>query len=363
MRRAVETCLDSKGVDRVIVSTDDRFIAEEATSSGAQVVFRPAEISGDVASSESAVIHVLETLADSGESLPELTLLVQCTSPFTMSNDLDRLIEAAATCDSAFTSVPSHVFLWKPTSDDSLTGVNHNESERLPRQMLEPEFAESGNAYVMRTESFLHHRHRFFGKIGTVTIDPTRALEIDTPTDLELARALASVVEQTRKPGAEELQQIRAVVFDFDGVLTDDSVIVDEDGRESVIAHRGDGLGIGALRAAGYSLLILSKEQNPVVAARALKLGVEVVQGCDDKKTALVAWLDVNGISSADCAYVGNDVNDLEAMVYVGLPVCPIDARPEVQAVSRWVLSKPGGRGAARELADTLLSAVAQKYA
>ncbi len=146
-------------------------------------------------------------------------------------------------------------------------------------------------------------------------------------------------------------------MFDFDGVLTDDTVIVHQDGTEAVTAHRGDGMGISALRTAGVRVLILSKERNPVVSARGAKLGVEVVQGCDDKLPEVLDWMVRHGVDPARCAYVGNDVNDLEAMGAVGVAVCPADARDEVLTVADWVLARSGGHGAARELADTILGA------
>lgn len=358
IRRAVETCLKSGEIDRTIVSTDDYSIAEEARAGGAEVVLRPAEIAGDTSTSESAVLHVLETLFEAGSQEPEVTLLVQCTSPFTTSEDLDDLIRLIEIYDSAFMSFQSHLFLWRENADHTLTGVNHDISIRLPRQSRQQEYVEAGNAYAFRTLGFLKHRHRFFGKVGTLSIDPSRALEIDSSTDLQLARTMASVPERFRRPAIEELRKIRAVVLDFDGVLTDNSVIVHQDGTEAIRAHRGDGMGIEALRNAGFFLLILSKERNPVVSARATKLGVEVIQGCDDKRSSVVSWLVNHGVSETSCAYVGNDINDLEAMKSVGLAVCPSDAHPNVIEACSWVLSKPGGQGAVRDLSDNLLSAV-----
>jgi YrbI family 3-deoxy-D-manno-octulosonate 8-phosphate phosphatase len=343
VRRAVEACVEARTVDRVVVSTDDPDIAREATASGAEVVDRPVELAGDAASSESAVLHALEQLHQSGSPLPDVTLLVQCTSPFTTADDLDRLVALTDEFDSVFTAVASHSFLWKRSHSGQMVGVNHDPARRLPRQQLEPEYVESGNAYAMRTSGFLEQMHRFFGAIGMLEIDGSRALEIDTPADLARARALAG--RSVRRPADSVLRIIEAVVFDFDGVLTDDTVIVHQDGSEAVTAHRGDGMGISALRTAGVRVLILSKERNPVVSARGAKLGVEVVQGCDDKLPAMLDWMARHGVDPARCVYVGNDVNDLEAMRAVGVAACPADARDEVCAAASWLLSSNGGRG------------------
>ena len=109
------------------------------------------------------------------------------------------------------------------------------------------------------------------------------------------------------------------------------------------------------LQDSGIQLLILSKERNSVVSARGEKLGVEVVQGCDDKKTRLLQWIKENNLELLNCAYIGNDVNDIECMEMVGLSVAPVDAHPDVDDVTIWKLRSMGGRGAIREFADSVV--------
>ena len=102
----------------------------------------------------------------------------------------------------------------------------------------------------------------------------------------------------------------------------------------------------------GVDALIVSMERNPVVAARAAKLEVECLTGVDDKLSALQDRVERDGLSLADAAYVGNDVNDAECLGAVGLPVVPADAWPEVKGLARWVLERPGGHGCVREFCD-----------
>jgi N-acylneuraminate cytidylyltransferase len=148
------------------------------------------------------------------------------------------------------------------------------------------------------------------------------------------------------------LSVIKAIAFDFDGVFTDDRVLVSETGEEHVFCSRSDGLGIGMLRAAGIHMIIISKETNPVVAARAAKLSLEFVHGCDDKLPVLKEWMERIGTTTATTAYMGNDVNDLECMHHVGLAIAPCDAQPSVIAIADLVTTHRGGRGAIREVAD-----------
>jgi N-acylneuraminate cytidylyltransferase len=158
-----------------------------------------------------------------------------------------------------------------------------------------------------------------------------------------------------RTPKNGLLKNIEAVVTDFDGVHTDDLVYVDENGIESVRCSRSDGMGIMALKEAGLKLLILSKERNPVVSQRGKKLNVEVIQGCDNKLETLKKWLSFHSISSEQCIYVGNDINDLECLQYVGVSVSPADAHESVSHAVSWKLSRMGGHGAIREMSDVLI--------
>ena len=159
------------------------------------------------------------------------------------------------------------------------------------------------------------------------------------------------------------LSRIKAIAFDFDGVFTDDRVIVSETGEESVVCSRSDGMGIGILQSLGIRLIVISKERNGVVAARARKLSLDVIQGCDNKLPELVNWMKTVGVAPDETAYMGNDINDLECMRHVGLSIAPCDAHREALMVAQLVTTRPGGRGAIREVADGIFAASRQHVA
>lgn len=144
----------------------------------------------------------------------------------------------------------------------------------------------------------------------------------------------------------------KLVVYDFDGVMTDNKVILSEDGIESVVVNRSDGLAVNKLKSYGILQVILSTEENKVVAKRAQKLDIPVIQGISDKGESLRRYCRENSISLKDVVYVGNDLNDLQAMKSVGYPVCPSDACKEVRAICSIVLNAVGGDGVVRELLD-----------
>lgn len=152
--------------------------------------------------------------------------------------------------------------------------------------------------------------------------------------------------------GAINRPHVKVLFFDFDGVLTDNRVWVFEDGREAVACNRADGIGFTLLRKAGFDCVIVSTEENPVVARRAAKLRLTFRQAVKDKGEAIRELCSEYDISPDESAFVGNDVNDLPAMQVVGTCICPSDAHPDIRGVCDHVLRTAGGFGVVRELAD-----------
>lgn len=381
--RAVRECRASRLVTDVVVSTDDQAIAAAARQAGAEVVLRPAAIAGDTATSEAAVLHAMDAHEALHGSAVDVVLLVQCTSPFIVREDVDGIVNAivANGADTAHTVAPFHGFVWRDADDEATTvveptrtgevggatkvanppvtsggyGVNHDKSFRPRRQDRPQDFLETGAVYGMDAAGFRKVGHRFFGRTELVRTDPARVLEIDDPHELARARALAPLFDADRPGSLPTADDIDAVVLDFDGTQTDDRVLIDSDGREFVSVHRGDGLGIAALRKTGLKMLILSSEQNPVVAARARKLQLPVLHGIDRKDLALKQWCEEQGIAPERVLYVGNDVNDLPCFALVGWPVAVASAHDVVRGAARAVTTVPGGDGAVREIASWIL--------
>ncbi|MCM1011614.1 MULTISPECIES: acylneuraminate cytidylyltransferase [unclassified Brevibacterium] len=346
LARAINAAKATPSIDRVIVSTDHEGIAAEAIRAGAEVSHRPAEIAGDTATSESAIIHTLNTLDEDFD----VTVFMQCTSPFIDSASIDNAVcrVADGQDDVVFSAVEDHSFLWRLDDDAEAVAVGHDKAFRPRRQDRAKHFNETGAFYVMRTAGLLESGHRFFGRVGIEEVPPEHAREIDDMSDLTLVRAIASTQETA------QVIDVDALVTDFDGVHTDDGAYVDEDGNEQVRVHRGDGMGISRLVKTGFPVMILSKERNPVVTRRAEKLHIDVTQGVDNKSEVLRSWIDAQGLDATRVAYVGNDINDLEAFDVVGWPIAVADAHPKVLAAARVVLDRPGGRGAVREVCDLI---------
>jgi len=150
------------------------------------------------------------------------------------------------------------------------------------------------------------------------------------------------------------IKDIKYFFYDFDGVMTNNKVFIDENGNEMVEVNRSDGLGIAEIKKLGIKQIILSTETNPVVSRRAEKLGIKCMQGIENKKEALTEYCMKHNIQLMDVAFVGNDINDKEAMIIAGNSFCPIDAQKSITNISNYVLGSKGGEGVIRELYDIL---------
>ena len=148
------------------------------------------------------------------------------------------------------------------------------------------------------------------------------------------------------------IRQIRLVVFDFDGVLTDNMVYVLQDGSEAVRCNRSDGIGLQKIRDLSIESVIISTESNPVVSARAQKLKIRCFQNCENKRNTLESLAQEMGISMVEIAFVGNDINDRPCLKCVGLPIVVQDAHPDVIPLAAYRTRADGGHGAVREICD-----------
>jgi YrbI family 3-deoxy-D-manno-octulosonate 8-phosphate phosphatase len=151
------------------------------------------------------------------------------------------------------------------------------------------------------------------------------------------------------------VKKISLIVYDFDGVMTDNRVLLFEDGKESVFVNRSDGLAIDAIKKLGIAQIIVSTETNPIVSVRARKLRIPYIYSVKDKKKTVERYIKKHGIINERVAFVGNDVNDKEVMLSVGLPIAPSDAHKDIRKIAKIVLNTPGGFGVIRDLLDKLV--------
>ncbi|MDM8119941.1 HAD hydrolase family protein [Succinatimonas hippei] len=368
---AIDAANNSRYVKKVYVSTDSSLVATKSKELGANVIMRPQCLGTDTASSESVLLDALEQLSNVGD-VPDLVVFLQCTAPFMTSTDIDGTVQALLddNADSSLAVVPFNHFLWKKGNIDNIgaQGINHDGRYRKRRQDLEPQYLEAGSVYVMKTNLFKEEKTRFCGKTTLYEIDdPSRELEIDDASEFYMAEKKLQWfnMDQTLKEKYRNkaiafdsiILNIKAVVFDFDGVFTDDCVYQDENGREMVRCSRTDGMGISILKnETSLRILVLSTEINSCVFHRCKKLGIEVINSCKDKLSTLVQWAKIHDISLSEILYCGNDINDLKMLKEVGLFICPANSVDAVKDSADMVLPQKGGEGFVRKVCDLLLS-------
>lgn len=360
-------------VTRVIVSTDDEEIAAVARQYGAETPFiRPGELAEDSTLDLPVFQHALNWLAENEGYSPDLVVQLRPTSPIRPPGLVDEalnLLQTHPEADSVRGVMPAgqnpHK-MWRIDPDTgrliSLLAVpGIPEPYNAPRQALPPVYWQTGHIDVIRPRVILAGSMSG-GVILPVQIDARYLVDIDGPADWLRAEWLVrqAGLEMVR-PALQQLQKrplpnpLRLVVLDFDGVLTDNRVWVDEQGHEMVAANRSDSMGLKLLRQAGVEVMVLSTEVNPVVSARCQKLRLPVLQGVEDKVTALRQVLAERSIEPREVIFMGNDINDTPCFPLVGCAVVPADAQPAAQQVADIILTRPGGHGAVRELCDMIL--------
>lgn len=367
---SIAAARQAETVTRVVVSTDDDEIAAVAREYGAEVPFlRPPELAQDDTTDLPVFQHALRWLADHEGYHPEVVVQLRPTSPVRPPGLVDaavRLLLAHPEADSVRGVVPAGQNPFKMWRIDpergclqpllTLPGVP--EPYNAPRQSLPPVFWQTGHIDAIRARTILEKNSMSGTVILPLRIDPRYTVDIDTPTDWQRAEWLVYFGDLTMVqpyPRRPLPAQVDLVIFDFDGVMTDNRVWVDGEGHEFVAAYRSDSIGIQALMRAGIQALVLSAETNPVVEARCRKIGLPFLQGVKDKAPALRQLLAERGLNPQRVIYMGNDTNDLPCFPLVGCAVAPADAQPEVLRAADLILTRRGGHGAVRELCDLLI--------
>jgi N-acylneuraminate cytidylyltransferase len=362
----------SQFVTRVIVSTDDEEIAAVARECGAETPFlRPAEFAQDNSTDLPLFAHALEWLEKNEGYRPEIVIQLRPTSPIrpkTMVDDAVRILLEHGDADCVRGVVPAgqNPFkMWRfDSSDQPMTPLlkvdGIAEPYNAPRQILPPVYWQTGHIDAIRVSTIRNKKSLTGDVIYPLMIDPRYTVDIDNLSDWAKYEALTSSGLEMVTPGRVKRpmpEKIELIICDFDGVITDNRVWVDQDGHETVAAYRSDSVRVKDLRAVGIDVMILSSEPNRVVEARARKMGVEAIHGIalHDKGRVMREVLEKKSINAENVIFVGNDINDLPCFEVAGWAVAVADAYPEVIQTADFVLSKRGGHGALRELSDLIL--------
>jgi YrbI family 3-deoxy-D-manno-octulosonate 8-phosphate phosphatase len=351
---SLRAALETESIDFVAVATDSEKIASVCKSlfphsEKLMIYHRSEESATDTASTESVMLEFAEKY-----SFNQL-FLIQATSPLVTTNDLQSAYTKfnSGNFGGLLSVVEQSRFFWTKDDNDHGSPVNYDPQNRPRRQDFRPGFVENGSFYITTKESLLQSKCRISHPYALYPMRVETYWEID---DMDDWRIIESIIrsEKLNSP-TEHLSNIKLLVMDFDGVFTDNKVIVFQDGTEAVICDRGDGMGLSMVKKLGLPLLVLSKERNNVLESRCKKLGIECVYKVDDKLTFLKNRCEEMSISLGEVAYIGNDINDIPCLEAVGLGIAVADSHKKAIDAANYITKSKGGNGALREICDLFM--------
>ena len=338
---SLEAALASDCFDAIYAASDSAAIRDAARArfgTRIEVLDRAPENATDTASSEAVMLEV------AARTESDVLCLIQATSPLTRAEDFRaarRRFEQDQ-LDSLLTGVELKRFFWRHDG----VPLNYHPAHRPRRQEFAGTVMENGAFYFTRTALLRASGVRLGGRIGVHVMAAECAAELDEPDDWPIVEALL-------RPRVVAGRDLRLLVVDVDGTLTDGGMYYDSKGEAMKKFDTRDAKGMLMLRDAGVRVCVVTAETSAVVTARMRKLGItDYFPGVKDKLAWLREHLTRWQLEAAQVAYIGDDLNDLEGLAAAGLSCCPADAVPEVRQAVHYVCAAGGGAGAVREVCD-----------
>ena len=340
-------------VDKIVVATDSDDIEATVRSFGfdkVEIYRRSAENASDTASTESVMLEYIHAARLSEETV---FMLVQATSPLTQTIHFQEALQlySEGNYDSLLTCVVNKRFFWNKNG----TPRNYDYRNRPRRQNFEGELMENGAFYINTVKNILQSGNRLSGKIGIYEMPEYTAIEIDEPDDWTMLENLMRKHVLKSQP----VTKIKLFLTDVDGVLTDGGMYYSETGDELKKFNTRDGMGFHLLREAGIKSGIITTENTQIVERRAAKLKVDYVYQGKNTGGKLQTAMEIcrkEGITLAEAAYIGDDINCYDLLCNVGMAACPADAVDKIKTIPNIrILRKKGGEGVVREFIEIIL--------
>lgn len=355
----VKTACECKYIDKVYIATDNNRIKETIEnfktdwepelSARVEVVGRSAESATDVASTELVMLEFAQ------QHEFDNIVLIQATSPLLTNDDLDRGFEIfnEEDVDSVLSVVRQKRFHWKNDENGFAHPTNYDVFHRPRRQEFDGYMVENGAFYITSKNALIKSQNRISGNIKAVEMNGDTFFEIDEPDDWVIIEAL---MKKNKFANSGKILDIKMLLTDCDGCLTDAGMYYSEQGDEMKKFNARDGMGFKILREAGIVTGMITSENVELNRRRAEKLKLDIFEpGCIDKAASIKQICEERGIALENVAYIGDDINDVEAIRIVGYGFAPADAIPQVREVAKYVTQAKGGEGVIREIVEQFL--------
>lgn len=356
---SIRAACGCKKIDKVYVATDSKIIretvekicnfGEKGIFSKVEVIDRSAESASDTASTEFAMLEFANNYSFDN------IVLIQATSPLLKSSDLDKGFEVfqEEKVDSVISVVSQKRFNWLNDKKGFAQAINYDFYRRPRRQEFDGYYVENGAFYITSRRQLLSSKNRISGNIKAIEMNEDTFFEIDEPSDWKIIEALM------RKNGinsTKEIQDIKMFLTDCDGCLTDGGMYYSEFGDELKKFNTKDGMGFALLKEQGIKTGIITSEKVKLNQKRAQKLNLDILEeGCKDKLLAIKRLCEKYNVKLENVCYIGDDINDLEAIQSVGFGCCPRDAMKTIKEFSKYVSEYKGGEGVIRDVVEKIL--------
>lgn len=314
-----------------------------------EVIERSAESASDTASTEFAMLEFANNYDFDN------IVLIQATSPLLQSSDLDSGFETfnEAEVDSVLSVVRQKRFHWETDEQGFAHPTNYDVFHRPRRQVFSGYLVENGAFYISSKTDLIKSQNRISGNIKAVEMNEDTFFEIDEPSDWVI---IESLMEKNGIGAPSDIPEVKLFLTDCDGCLTDGGMYYSENGDELKKFNTRDGMGFSLLREKGILTGIVTSENVELNRRRAKKLQLDYLEaGCKDKLTVIKNICERRRIDIKNVCYIGDDINDIEAIKAVGFGCCPADAMPEVKKIADYITIAKGGDGVIREVVKKII--------
>ena len=350
----IKAACECNYINKVYVATDNSIIANTINSfkvecrdfiDKLEVIGRSEESATDTASTEFAMLEFAE------KYYFDNIVLIQATSPLLSSGDLTNGFKIFANddVDSVISVVRQKRFNWQVKNDGFVCPTNYNIYRRPRRQEFDGYFVENGAFYISSKKALLESKNRISGNIKAVEMCEESFWEIDEPSDWLIIEQLL------KKKNTKSFSDIKMVLTDCDGCLTDGGMYYSENDDEIKKFNTRDGMAFQILKEHNIFTGIITGENVSLVQRRADKMKLDIlILGCKNKAAKIKEIANKYNISLKNILYIGDDVNDIEALNIVGVSCCPNDAVDKVRSMVDYISPCNGGHGVIRNIVDLM---------